>query len=132
MAQHDTIGDFLTTIRNGYKAEKSTVVTRFSKLKEGIASILKDEGYIESFRIFEEGQGHKFVEMTLKYVEGQAALVGLERYSKPGCRLYAKYNEIPKVIGGLGVSILTTSKGILRDRDARRLKVGGEVLCKVW
>ncbi len=132
MAVHDTIGDFLTMIRNGYHAEKPTVATRFSKVKAGIAAILKDEGYVEDFRVYEEGTGHKYVEVSLKYVEGSAAIVGLERYSKPGCRLYAKYDDIPKVLGGLGVSILTTSKGILKDRDARKMKVGGEVLCKVW
>lgn len=132
MAAHDTIGDFLTIIRNANRAGKSSARTRFSKVKSGIAEILKAEGYISDYTVVEEGPGHKFIEMTMKYVNAQPAIVGIERYSKPGCRIYAKYNEVPKVLGGLGISILTTSRGILKDRDARRQKLGGEVLCKVW
>ncbi|MEO0794742.1 MAG: 30S ribosomal protein S8 [Verrucomicrobiota bacterium] len=132
MASHDTIGDFLTLIRNASTAGQEVTTSRFSKLKAGVASILKDEGYIHGFAIREEGPGHKFIDISLKYVDGRAAIVGIERYSKPGRRLYSGYEEIPKVLGGLGVSILTTSKGILKDRDARRAKVGGEVICKVW
>lgn len=132
MAVHDTIGDFLTIIRNANRAGKASATTRFSKVKAGVADILKAEGYIEDYRFVEEGPGHRFIEMTMKYVDNQPAIVGIERFSKPGCRLYAKYDEIPKVLGGLGISILTTSRGILKDRDARRQKVGGEVLCKVW
>ncbi|MGF1451583.1 MAG: 30S ribosomal protein S8 [Opitutales bacterium] len=132
MAVHDTIGDFLTVVRNANRAGKRLTTTRFSKVKAGVANILKAEGYIEDFRVFEEGPGHKFMEMTMKYVNSKPAIVGIERSSKPGCRRYAKYDEIPKVLGGLGISILTTSHGILKDRDARRQKVGGEVLCRVW
>lgn len=132
MAAHDSIGDFLTILRNGYRAQKPSVVARFSNVREGIVRILKAEGYIESYRIYSEGAAHRFIEVNLKYVDGNPAIVGIERFSKPGRRLYSKHDVIPRVIGGLGVAILTTSRGILRDRDAKRMKVGGEVLCKVW
>lgn len=132
MASHDTIGDFLTLLRNACRAGQDHCTTRFSKLKAGIAGILQDEGYIQGFAVREEGPGHMFLDISLKYVDGQSAIVGIERFSKPGRRLYSGYDDIPRVLGGLGVSILTTSKGILKDRDARRAKVGGEVICKVW
>lgn len=132
MAVHDTIGDFLTTIRNASEARKESCTIAFSKMRLGIASILKEEGYIADYKEVEDDKGHKAIEILLKYVNQSPALVGIERYSKPGRRLYAGYTEIPKVLGGLGISILTTSRGILKDRDARRQKVGGEILCKVW
>lgn len=132
MAVHDTIGDFLTTLRNAQRAGKDTCTVRFSKMRAGISGILRDEGYIHGFEIREEGPGHKFIDISLKYVDSEPAIVGIERYSRPGRRLYSKYTDIPRVLGGLGVAILTTSKGILRDRDARREKVGGEIICKVW
>lgn len=132
MATHDTIGDFLTTIRNASNARKETCEVRYSKIHLGIAAILKEEGYITDYREVSREKGGKSIIITLKYVHGEPAITGLERYSKPGRRLYAGYNDIPRVLGGLGISILTTSKGIMKDRDARRQKVGGEVLCKVW
>lgn len=132
MAIHDTIGDFLTTIRNASNARKALCVIRFSNMRAGIAGILKNEGYIEDFRERKEaGSGH-FLEIMLKYVDEQPAIVGLQRHSRPGKRIYVKSSDIPRVLGGLGTSILTTSKGVLNDRDARRLKVGGELICKVW
>lgn len=132
MASHDTIGDFLTIIRNAGAAGLSTCSSRYSKVKAGIAQILKDEGYINDFRIVGETPSQKFIELSLKYVDGKSAIVTLERFSKPGRRLYTGYQDIPRVLGGLGLSILTTSKGILKDSDARREKVGGEIICKVW
>jgi len=132
MASHDTIGDFLTLLRNASNAGQESCTTRYSKLKAGVASILKDEGYVQDYGIRDEGSGHQFIDIALKYVDGQPAIVGIERFSKPGRRLYSGYEDIPKVLGGLGISILTTSRGILKDRDARRAKVGGEVICKVW
>jgi len=132
MAVHDTIGDFLTTLRNAQRAGKESCTVRFSKMRAGIAAILRDEGYINGFEIREEGPGHQFIDIALKYVDSEPAIVGIERYSRPGRRLYSKYTDIPRVLGGLGVAILTTSKGVLRDRDARREKVGGEIICKVW
>lgn len=132
MAVHDTIGDFLTTIRNAQRASQASTTVRYSKVRAGIASILQEEGYIEGFSIRDEGPGHQFIDLQLKYVKDEPAIVGIERYSSPGRRLYSKHTDIPRVLGGLGVAILTTSKGILKDRDARRQKVGGEVLCKIW
>jgi len=132
MAVHDTIGDFLTTIRNASEARKESCTTAFSKMRLGIASILKEEGYVADFSEIENAKGHKEIHIQLKYVNKEPALVGIERYSKPGRRLYAGYTNIPRVLGGLGISILTTSKGILKDRDAYRQKVGGEILCRVW
>ena len=132
MAIHDTIGDYLTIIRNAYRAGKERTSARYSKLREGIANILLEEGYIEGINVHSESPSQKFIDLTLKYVDGKPAMVDIQRWSKPGCRYYAKYDDIPRVLGGLGISILTTSRGVLRDRDARRLKVGGELLCKVW
>lgn len=132
MAVHDTIGDFLTSLRNAQRAQLATCTVSFSKMRAGIAAILQDEGYIAGFDTREEGPGRKFLDIQLKYVNDAPAIVGIERYSRPGRRLYSKYTDIPRVLGGLGVAILTTSKGILRDRDARRMKVGGEIICKVW
>jgi len=132
MAVHDTIGDFLTTLRNASIAGKETCTVRHSKLRAGIADILLRDGYVSDVNVTEEKPGHRNLVITLKYVDDSSAIVGIERYSKPGRRLYTKYNEIPRVLGGLGTSILTTSKGILSDRDARREKVGGEIICKVW
>jgi len=129
MAVHDTIGDFLTVIRNASLAGKESCSVTYSKLRVGIARILKDEGYIKDFRV---NNGETSLEIDLKYVDEIPAITGLQRHSKPGRRLYCSYEDIPRVLGGLGVSILTTSRGILKDRDARRQKVGGEVVCKVW
>ncbi len=129
MAIHDTIGDFLTVLRNASRANKETCAVQYSKIREGIARILKEEGYIEDFARVDEG---KQLEVRLKYVNNSAAITGIQRHSKPGRRLYYGYREIPRVLGGLGTSILTTSRGVLNDRDARRQKVGGEILCNVW
>jgi len=129
MAVHDTIGDFLTTLRNASNARKETCQVQFSKIRLGIAEILKDEGYVKSVKVVDDG---KKIEVALKYVEDTPAITGLQRHSTPGRRLYYGYKDIPRVLGGLGVAILTTSKGILHDREARRQKLGGEVLCKVW
>lgn len=132
MATHDTIGDFITTIRNASNARKENCEARYSKMHLGIADILKEEGYITDYREATRNTGGKSIVITLKYVHGEPAIAGLERFSKPGRRLYTGYGDIPRVLGGLGISILTTSKGIMKDREARRQKVGGEVLCKVW
>lgn len=132
MAVHDTIGDFLTTIRNASRAEKRSCVTSFSKMRASIARILKEEGYIAGTREVQEEGKAKQLEITFKYVDGQSALAGINRYSKPGCRMYSKYDDIPRTLGGLGISILTTSKGLMKDTDARQQKVGGEIVCTVW
>lgn len=131
MSVHDTIGDFLTIIRNGSTARKATVSAPYSKLHESLCRIFKDEGYIADFKEVTDG-AHKDLEVTLKYVNNTPAITGLERKSSPGCRVYYGYQEIPRVLGGLGIAILTTSKGVMRAREARRQKVGGELICNIW
>jgi small subunit ribosomal protein S8 len=131
MASHDTIGDFLTIIRNGYTAELATVTAQWSKVREGIVRILKDNGYISDFAKGER-DGLPVLVVTLKYINRAPAIAGIKRVSSPGRRIYTGYSEIPKVIGGMGISILTTSRGLLSDRDARQQKTGGELLAQVW
>lgn len=130
-ASNDTIGDFLTSIRNASKAEKATVVVQWSRLREGVARILTESGYLASFRKADREE-KPVLELTLKYVSGVPAITSIERVSTPGRRIYAGYSAVPKVIGGMGVSILTTSRGVMTDAEARRQKVGGELLAKVW
>jgi small subunit ribosomal protein S8 len=132
MAIHDTIGDFITTLRNGSMATKPVVSVRHSKLRESIASILKHQGYLFDYIVKERSNGIKDLEIKLKFKGDQPALAGIRRESKPGCRRYYQYGEIPPVLGGLGISILTTSRGILTGNQARKQKVGGELLCSVW
>ncbi len=130
MATHDSIGDFLTIVRNASRANKETCKAQWSKIREGIASILKDEGYIADYAV--SGDVKKEIVITLKYVDGVPAITGISRESKPGCRQYFEYRSIPRVLNGMGISILTTSKGVLKDADCRAQKAGGEMLCKVW
>ncbi len=132
MASHDNIGDFLTIIRNAYKAGKESCSASHSNIREGIAKILKDEGYVDAVEIKGDKPAEKTIELTLRYVDGVPAITQIERVSKPGRRLYYEYRAIPRVIGGMGISILTTSKGVLKDSDCRSQKAGGELLCKVW
>jgi small subunit ribosomal protein S8 len=132
MAVHDTIGDFLTIIRNGSTARKDVCIAQHSKMRASIAAILKQEGYIRDFAEGTDARGFKTIELTLKFVENTPAITGIERHSKPGRRLYFGSKDIPRVLGGLGVAIVTTSKGVVRARDARELGVGGELICKVW
>lgn len=128
----DTISDFLTIIRNAYRAGKPSCLGRYSKLHLSIANILKEEGYIRDVQVLTAENGLKQLEVTLKYVNDAPALTGIKRVSTPGRRLYFRSAEIPRTLGGLGISILTTSKGILRDREARQQNVGGEIICTVW
>jgi len=127
----DMIGDFLTIIRNGLKVNKRSVVLPSSILKVEIAKVLKDEGYIKDFKISEED---KKVTLTilLKYVEGESVIHEITSISTPGRRQYENSKSITSVIGGLGISILTTSSGVITDRQAKKLGVGGEVICHVW
>lgn len=128
----DPIADFLTQIRNAARAAKPTVTVRSSKVTVRIAEILKQEGFIENYKMIEEG-AKKFLRVHIKYVKGkQPAIQSLIRISKPGLRHYVAHDEIPRVLGGLGVAIVSTSKGIMTDKQARAQKVGGELLCKVW
>ena len=130
-ASTDTVGDFLTSIRNASQANKAVITVQWSRLREGVAKILVDAGYISAARKAER-EGLPVLEVSLKYVAGVPAITSIERVSTPGRRVYAGYSSVPKVIGGMGVSILTTSRGVMTDAEARRQKVGGELLAKVW
>ena len=127
----DPIADMLTRIRNANTQRHETVDIPSSKLKKSIAQILLDEGYIKSFEEIEDNaQG--IIRITLKYVNKQKVISGLKRISKPGLRVYANKEELPKVIGGLGIALISTSKGIMTDKQARKVGIGGEVLAFVW
>ncbi|MEX2382326.1 MAG: 30S ribosomal protein S8 [Opitutales bacterium] len=128
----DPISDFLTRIRNASRAGKKICDAQHSKMKVGIADILKREGFITAYEDGRDSRGHKTIVVRLKYVDGTPAISGIKRISKPGCRLYFSSDEIPRALNGLGIGILTTSKGLLKDRDARRGKTGGELVCTVW
>ncbi len=132
MAIHDTIGDYLTSIRNSCNAGKETCTVQYSKLRLSIARILKEEGYILDFKQDANEKGHNVLTLTLKYQGDTSVLEDIQRASKPGRRLYFKYTEIPKVLGGMGISILSTSRGILKNQEARKQKVGGELICTLW
>ena len=132
MAMTDPIADMLTRIRNANMAKHDKVDIPSSKMKTEIASILKDEGYIEDYKILEDNK-QNIVRIHLKYDnDGVAVIRKIERVSRPGCRVYVGKDEVPYVLRGFGVVILSTSGGIMNDRDARKSKVGGEVLLKVW
>lgn len=132
MAVHDTIGDFLTIIRNASMARKDECTAQLSKMRLSIAKILKQEGFILDYKEGQDNKGFKQISLTLKYDKNIPAITGIERHSTPGRRLYYGVREIPRVLGGLGLAILTTSKGVMRARDAREQGVGGELICKVW
>jgi small subunit ribosomal protein S8 len=132
MAVTDPIADMLTRIRNGVKARFNNVDVPGSKLKIEIARILKDEGFIKNYKFLKDGK-QGILRVYLKYGPGQSIVVyGLKRISKPSCRVYVKSNDIKPVYNGMGISILSTSKGIMTDKKARKEKVGGEILCNVW
>ena len=127
----DPIADMLTRIRNANTQSHETVDVPSSKLKKSIAEILLNEGYIKSFEEIEDNaQG--IIRITLKYVNKQKVITGLKRISKPGLRVYATKDELPKVLGGLGIALISTSKGIMTDKNARKEGIGGEVLAFVW
>ena len=132
MSLTDPVADFLARIRNAIKARHQKFDVPASKLKVEIARILKEEGYVANFKAVEE-DGHKLIRVYLKYgTNNEAAISNLARVSRPGCRVYVGRNEIPRVLGGLGINILTTPKGVMTGRQARKEGVGGEVLCEVW
>ena len=133
MAMTDPIADMLTRIRNGLQANHETVEIPASKVKVEIARILKQEGYINAYTVAGETAKEKTITIELKYgPDNQKVVTGLKRISKPGLRVYAKGNEIPRVLNGLGVAIISTSKGLMSDRDARKENLGGEVVAYVW
>ena len=128
----DFVADFLTVIRNASNAKKDKVTIPTSKMTTRIADILKEEGFITSVKPFNEGNKN-FIRIHLKYMQGKTpAIRGIKRISKPGLRDYKDSHSLPRVQGGLGIAIISTSRGILTDKDARKINVGGELLCKVW
>ena len=132
MLMNDPIADMLTRVRNALVARHSDVTLPASGMKKAIAKIMLDEGYIKGVDYIDDGlQGQ--IKITLKYTEGKTSVInGLKRISKPGLRVYAKNDEVPKVLGGLGIAILSTSKGVMTDKEARAAGIGGEVLAYIW
>ena len=131
MAMSDPIADMLTRIRNAQLVGKTTVAMPGSKLKAAIAKVLKDEGYIDNFEVQNIENNKKSLVLTLKYYAGSPVIEKIERVSRPGLRIYKSCDEIPRVMNGLGVAIISTPKGVMTDRKAREGKVGGQVLCYV-
>ncbi len=132
MSLTDPVADFLTRIRNGIRARQQKVDVPASKLKLELARILKEEGFISNFKATEE-EGRKVLRVYLKYGNNnEAAISRLQRVSSPGCRVYVGHDEIPRVLGGMGINILTTPRGVMTGRDARKQGVGGELLCEIY
>lgn len=129
MSMQDPIADMLTRIRNGQAANKAAVNMPSAKLKVAIATVLKEEGYIEDYKI--EGDIKPTLEITLKYFQGKAVVESIQRVSSPSLRIYKKKDELPQVMAGLGIAIISTSKGVMTDRAARQAGLGGEILCYV-
>lgn len=132
MAMSDPLADMLTRVRNAYMVKFDSVNMPLSKLKVSVAKILKEEGYITDYHIQKDNvQG--VLSLDLKYDQGkEKVIIGLRRVSKPGCRRYVNADNIPKVMSGLGIGIVSTSKGVMTDRQARKMRLGGELLCEVW
>ena len=131
MVTTDPIADMLPRIRNANQQKHETVSIPYSNLKNDLAKILKNEGFVTDFVVNEEGN-HKNIVITLKYKGNERVITGLKRVSKPGLRQYAKVNEIPKVLNGLGIVVLSTSQGLMTDKEARAKNIGGEVLAYIW
>lgn len=132
MTMTDPIADMLTRIRNAFRASHELVDVPSSKLKINLAKVLKSEGYIKNFKIVSDGR-HRQIRIFLKYdEEGNSVIGGLKRVSKPSCRIYKGYDEIPKVLNGYGINVVSTSKGLMADGQARKIRAGGEILCTVW
>lgn len=132
MSLTDPIADLLTRIRNAVKAKKKEVNVPSSKMKVAIARILKEEGYIKGYKVIEDNK-QGVLNIILKYTDdNQSVITGLRRISKPGCRIYCTRDSIPRVLNGLGVVIISTSRGLMTDKQCQELGVGGEVLCEIW
>jgi small subunit ribosomal protein S8 len=132
MTMTDPIADLLTRIRNAQRASQETVDIPSSRLKMNISKVLKSEGYIKNVKIVSDGR-HRHIRIFLKYdEEGVPVIDGVKRVSKPSCRVYSGYDGIPSVLNGFGVNVVSTSKGIMTDSQARKMRVGGEILCSVW
>ncbi|KXB97332.1 MAG: 30S ribosomal protein S8 [Chlorobi bacterium NICIL-2] len=129
----DAIGDFLTRIRNAQRAQHRTVEAPASKLKIAIANILKDQGFIADYEVIAaDGAVQPTLRVHLKYYQGKPVIREIKRISKPGIRRYVRAQELPRVYNGLGIAIISTSKGVMTDKEARRQNVGGEIICTVW
>jgi len=128
----DPIADMLTRIRNAILARHDSVLIPVSKTKMAIAKILKDEGFIADYTVLRGTGVQRAIKVTLRYIDNQPAIMGLERVSKPGLRVYVKRREVPRIYGGLGIAILSTSKGIMVGTDSWRQNIGGELLCYIW
>lgn len=131
MTINDPIADALTRIRNANLVKHETISMPHSNLKEQLVKVLKVEGYVESY-VVEEKDGFKQINVTLKYDNGNAVISGLKRVSKPGLRVYSKAKNMPRVFDGMGIAVISTSKGLMTEKQARDNKLGGEVLCYVW
>lgn len=129
MSMQDPIADMLTRIRNGQSANKVAISMPSSKLKVAIANVLAEEGYVESFKIVEGSKPE--LEITLKYFQNKPVVESIQRVSRPGLRIYKRKDELPKVMGGLGIAVISTSKGVMTDRAARQAGLGGEIICYV-
>lgn len=127
----DVIADFLTIVRNGTARSKSSVASNYSRLRYEIAQILKEEGFVSDV-LLEEQAGQKSIKVVLKYVDGESVIHEITRVSKPSRRIYTGIDSVKPVISGLGVSILTTNKGVMTERSARQHRVGGELICTIW
>ena len=132
MAVTDSIADFLNRIRNGQKARFDKVDIPASRMKTSIARILKEEGYIKNFKLIRDNK-QGILRVHLKYDDTrEGSIAGIKRISKPGCRVYVGQTDIPRVLGGMGINILTTPRGVMTGRDAHKERLGGEILCRVW
>lgn len=128
----DCIGDFLTIIRNATRVSKTSVLVPHSNIRYAIAMLLKQEGFVRDVGIEDVGNNKKNIKIMLKYVNGESVIHEIKRMSTPGCRMYSPIEGVKPVIGGIGISILTTSRGVLTHKQAKKLHVGGEVICTVW
>ena len=132
MSMSDPVADLLTRIRNGQRAKKITVTAPASNIRENVLSVLAREGYIRGFERYNIRRGIDEIKIELKYFEGEPVIREINRISRPGCRVYSKIRDLPKVYNGLGISILSTPRGVMSDAEAREANVGGEVLCQVF
>ncbi|MEO0412336.1 MAG: 30S ribosomal protein S8 [Pseudomonadota bacterium] len=132
MSMTDPLGDMLTRIRNGQRARKETILSPASKLRARVLDVLQREGYIRGYNVEDLSQSHKEIRIELKYHEGDPVIREIARVSKPGRRVYSGASDLPRVLNGLGISIVSTPKGVLSDAEAREKNVGGEVLCTVF
>jgi len=132
MVLTDTIADMLTTIRNGLLVQKEKVQTPFSKVKSNVLKVLTEEGYIKDYKIINETKAKKKIEIVLSYIDGHPSIKKISKVSKPGRKVYTKIKKLPSYYNGYGVTIVSTSKGIMTDKKARRSNLGGEILCQVF